>query len=209
MSRKDYKIIKKYGKDFFKNLKEESVKKYEGIPALNWGETINGKHTYPDRYYFNWSTQDINGNLRKLNLDVEKYILDVRERNKDKKMKVFLGVDSQNELLKTKYVAVIVLRFHKNGAHEIVSTINLDKIYDTRYKLLREADIMAQLVRNYKEFFKENNLEYECHMDYNRVTNFKSNGVVQEAMSYFKTQEIEVKIKPDAWAASYAADHFC
>lgn len=209
MSKKHLKKIKKYDKDFFKKLKEKSELKYAEIPALNWGESIGGEQVYPNRYYFNWCTLIKDKNLKPLTIDVKEHILKFREENKDKKMKVYLGVDSQNELLKTKYVAVIVLRFHKNGGHEIISTINLEKIYDTRYKLLREADIMAELVRNYKSFFEENNIQFECHMDYNRVTNFKSNGVIQEATSYLKVQNVKFKIKPEAWAASSAADYFC
>lgn len=208
-NRKEKRVYKKYGKDYFKNLREKSEKKYASIPPLNWGEEIGGKHVYCDRYFFEWSVPDKNGILNPIIEGAEEHILNFREENKDRKMKIYIGVDSQNYITYTRYVAVIVMRLHKNGAHELVARINLDKIYDVRYKLLREADVMGQVVRQFKSFFVENNIEFECHMDYNRATNLRSNGVVKEAESYLKTQGVNFELKPEAWAASTAADYFC
>lgn len=72
-----------------------------------------------------------------------------------------------------------------------------------------EADMSAEVVRNYKDFFKEINMPVEVHSDYASITNHKSNGVVTEASNYMKTHGFNLKIKPESWSASYAADHFC
>lgn len=47
----------------------------------------------------------------------------------------------------------------------------------------------------------------ELHLDINANPEFASNEVVKQAVGYIKgTCDIEPKIKPDAWAASYGAD---
>ncbi len=121
----------------------------------------------------------------------------------------FIGTDSQNHLSFTRFVTVICLQVERNGVHVLVSKMDIPKIYDYRYRLLKEADVSAEFARNHKDFFKENDMPLHVHSDYNSGTNHKSNGVVTEAANYLKTQGFNMAIKPHAWAASYAADHFC
>ena len=210
MKRERYKF-KKYGKDFFKNLKEKSVKEYGAEPALNWGTTKKGKYTIDDRYFLEWCRPEMKNNLHKIDVDVKEYILSFREKieKEERELFIFIGVDSQNKLLKTSFVATIVLYIGKNGGHELVAKKNLNKIYDYRYRLLREADILGEIGRELCPFLKENKIPFELHLDYNASTNHKSNGVVVEAFSYLRNLGMKPKIKPEAWAASSAADYFC
>ena len=87
--------------------------------------------------------------------------------------------------------------------------MDLPKIYDYRYRLLKEADISAEFARSNKNFFKENEISLMIHGDYNSMTNHKSNGVVTEATNYLKTHGFNLEIKTNSWAASYAADYWC
>ena len=202
---------KKFNKEFFKELREKSQITYQDVAALNWGETVDGKYTIIDRYFFDWSTVDKKNNLHPIKMDVNEYIMKFIEKsNKSgKSVDVYLGVDSQNRLLNTTFVAVIALHVDRNGVHEIVSRFNMPKIYDYRYRLLREADMLGEVGRKFIPFFRENEIPYDLHLDYNNSTNHKSNGVVTEATNYLKHLGYNPKIKPEAWAASCAADFLC
>jgi predicted RNase H-related nuclease YkuK (DUF458 family) len=87
--------------------------------------------------------------------------------------------------------------------------MSLPKIYDYRYRLLKETDISAELARKSKDFFNSIGMPLAIHADYNSNENLKSNGVVAEASNYIKTLGFNLIIKPHAWAASYGADHLC
>ncbi len=210
-------MAKKYNKDFFKELKSKSVKYYEAIPALNWGKTKDGQYQMDDRYHFTWKVQNSAGHLVALEEDVfehikqfkEKIALENQESKLDRGIKAYIGADSQNYLSFTRFVCTIVLHVEKNGAHVIVSRFDLPKIYDYRYKLLREIDMLGELGRNFKDFFELVDMDFELHGDLNKSSNHKSNGVVEEATNYINYLGFKLKIKNEAFAATYAADHFC
>lgn len=196
-------------KDFFKKLREDSERTYHNVPALNWGEMIDDKYVISNRYFHKWKAcTGENKGLEPLTKDVREYILDFQKTN-NRKVSAFIGTDSQNHLSFTRFVTVIVLYVERNGAHILVSRQDKPKIYDYRYRLLREVDVTAELVRDMREFFETNEIPWEIHSDFNSQTNFRSNGIVTEATNYLKHLGFEHKIKPAAFAASYAADHFC
>lgn len=202
----------KKDKNFFKNLRENSEKIYMNTTPLNWGESIDGDYKFKDRYFFKW--KKVTGPEKILSLledNLHDYILKFKNENElaGRSVKVFVGTDSQNHLSFTRFVTVICLQVERNGVHVLVNRMDLPKIYDYKYRLLKEADISAEFVRNNKNFFKSNNIPLEIHCDYNSKSYFKSNLVVTEAMNYFNTLGLTAKIKSEAFGASYAADHFC
>lgn len=220
----------KYNTDYFQKLRENSIRAYDSIPALNWGEMKDSVYVLNDRYDFVWKAE--NGKKRSLiplDMDVKDYILNFRKKELEnlnrgvitgvdgkeakgvdhRKLTAYIGTDSQNHLSYTRFVSVIVLYMERNGAHVLVSKFDMPKMYDYRYRLLREVDITAELARNLKPFLKEQNIPFELHSDFNSSTNHKSNGVVSEATNYLKHLGFDHKIKPLAFGASYAADHFC
>jgi predicted RNase H-related nuclease YkuK (DUF458 family) len=211
-------MSKRLNKDYFKELRAKSSLLYDSVPSLNWGEMIEGKYVISDRYHFVWKTeQGEHKHLTKIDGDVRDYILDFIKKEKEKQattkiereVSIFFGTDSQNYLSYTRFVSVIVLYVNRNGAHVLVSKFDLPKMYDYRYRLLKETDITAEVVRNFKPFLKENKITYEVHSDYNQSLQYKSAGVVQEATNYMKHLGFELKIKDASFAATYAADHFC
>lgn len=198
--------------NYFRSLKENSDKIYLNVTPLNWGVTVNGKHKFVDRYIFKWKKSTGSEKmLVSLNENLHDYILNFKKENelKGRSVKVLLGTDSQNHLSFTRFVTVICLQVERNGVHVIVNKMDLPKIYDYKYRLLKEADISAEFARNNKYFFKKNNIPFEIHCDYNSKSYHKSNLVVTEAMNYFNTMGLVAKIKSEAFGASYAADHFC
>lgn len=197
---------------FFKSLKESSDKIYMNVTPLNWGVNENGYHKYIDRYTFKW--KKVTGpdkSLQPLSENIHDYILNFKKENElsGRSVKAFLGTDSQNHLYYTRFVTVICLQVERNGVHVLVNKMDLPKIYDYKYRLLKEADVSAEFARNNGSFFVKNDLSFEIHCDYNSKSNHKSNIVVTEAMNYFNTMGFTAKIKSEAYGASYAADHFC
>lgn len=204
--------MSKKDSNFFKVLKENSDKIYLNVTPLNWGVSIDGNHKFIDRYVFKW--KKVSGpekNLVPLNENLHEYIINFKRNNElaGRSVKVFVGTDSQNHLSFTRFVTVICLQVERNGVHVLVNRMDLPKIYDYKYRLLKEADVSAEFARNNKCFFKSNDIHFEIHCDYNSKSYHKSNLVVSEAMNYFQTMGFTAKIKSEAFGASYAADHFC
>lgn len=204
--------MSKKDSNFFKSLRENSDKIYLNVTPLNWGVSINGNHEFIDRYVFKW--KKVTGpekNLVPLEENLHDYILNFKKQNElaGRSVNVFVGTDSQNHLSFTRFVTVICLQVERNGVHVLVNRMDLPKIYDYKYRLLKEADVSAEFARNNKYFFKNNNIPIEIHCDYNSKSYHKSNLVVTEAMNYLNTMGFTAKIKSEAFGASYAADHFC
>lgn len=196
-----------------KNIREKSEKTYFNTTPLNWGESVDGRHMFVNRYTFNWNrVAGTERDLMPLGEDLHEYILKFRHQNEmaGRSVKVFVGTDSQNHLSFTRFVTVICLQVERNGVHVLVNRMDLPKIYDYKYRLLKEADVSAEFIRNNMAFFKGNEMPFEIHCDYNSQSYHKSNHVVTEAMNYFSTMGLnDIKIKSEAVGASYAADHFC
>lgn len=205
-------MSKKYNREYFANLRKESLKTYENTPPLNWGEMVDGKYVVNNRYEFKWRfAKGHEKQLQPLDLSLYEYIRNFQKENFEagRGVSAYVGTDSQNHLSYTRFVTVICLQVERNGVHVLASKFDIPKIYDFRYRLLKEADMSAEVVRNHKEFFKEIDMPLDVHSDYASITNHKSSGVVTEAANYLKTLGINLKIKPESWSASYAADHFC
>lgn len=205
--------MKKYKKGYFKEIREKNESFYEGKSSLNWGEMVNGKYSISNRYHFDWKAHDKNKSLVKLDVSLEEYIVDFvkkTEKETGRKVSVYIGVDSQNYLMNTMYVCVISLYVEGNGGHLVVSKLRMPKIYDFRYRLLTEADMLGEICRNIEPYLKENGIKIAGrHLDYNSSTEKKSNGVVTEASNYLKHLGYTIDIKPQSWAASHCADFFC
>lgn len=205
--------FKKHSKEYFQNLRKESAKAYAEVPALNWGTLDpNGKYVMNDRYDFKWKyPTGPTKSLTLLPMDLKSYIKDFQEKSmlEGRDVKAWIGTDSQNNLSYTRFVTVICLVVERNGVHVLVSRMDVPKIYDYHYRLLKETDISAEFARKNKDFFKEINMKVEVHGDYNAMTNHKSNGVVTEATNYLKAHGFNLVIKAQAYGASYAADYWC
>jgi predicted RNase H-related nuclease YkuK (DUF458 family) len=205
-------MSKKYNKDYFKRLREESSKSYYNVPALNWGELTDGKYVIENRYDFQWKVaKGEKKHLVPLDIDLYEYIKQFQHDNNmaGRRVDAFVGTDSQNHLSYTRFVTVICLQIERNGVHVLVHRMDLPKIYDYRYRLLKETDISAEFARNNKAFFNSIGMPLTIHADYNCNENLKSNGVVAEASNYLKTIGFNLQIKNNSWSATYAADYFC
>lgn len=128
--------------------------------------------------------------------------------------KVYLGVDSERVKIKgvwyADYIGVVVV--HKNGNngcrifHQVIRDVDYDKRKDKpTMRLMNEIYHLAALYKELEHLFAK--FETELHMDINSVKGTGSNHVIDQARGYIRgVCGLEPKSKPDAWAASFAAD---
>ena len=130
--------------------------------------------------------------------------------------KIYLGCDSQKHKKGDIWYATfaIVLVVHIDGKHgcKIFGFKDKERVYDKvknpRMRLMGEVYRVIELynlLADELEAFA--NFECEIHLDVNSDPKWASNSVMREAMGYVMGMTgIEAKIKPNAFAASYAAD---
>lgn len=137
-------------------------------------------------------------------------------KNADPESKIYLGCDSQKIKKAGVWYAnfAIVLVIHIGGKHgcRIFGFRDRERTFDSikspRMRLMSEAYKVVELYNSLADTLEEfAGFECEIHLDVNSNPKWASNGVMKEAMGYVLGMTgIEANIKPDAFAASYAAD---
>lgn len=147
-------------------------------------------------------------------IDIEEIRKYIREQGPN--TKIYLGVDSERVmrggLWYADYILVVVVHKNsRNGCHlfgEVIRERDYDqKKNKPRLRLVTEAYKVAELYIRLEDVLKH--YEVEVHLDINSDDKHFSNQVVAEAVGYVKgvCPAVEaVRIKPQAFAASYAAD---
>ena len=127
--------------------------------------------------------------------------------------KIYIGCDSErlriNGVWFADYILAVVV--HMGGKHgcKIFGKIIRHRDYDQqknkpRMRLMNEVYKAAEL---YLELQAELDVEIEVHLDINPNEKYNSNIVINEAVGYIKGMcNVVPLIKPNAFAASYAAD---
>lgn len=128
--------------------------------------------------------------------------------------KIYIGCDSQryrkNDLWYADYILAIVV--HIDGKHgcKIFGEIITERDYDQKsskptFRLMNEVYKISDLYLKLQEVLV--NRKVEVHLDINPNDNCVSNLVLSQAIGYIKgTCNIIPFVKPNAFAASYAAD---
>lgn len=157
-----------------------------------------------------WLNQD---DINKLVNDTIDYL---KNETLDKRTKIYLGCDSQvisiDEKKKlARYCTVVVI--HKNGKNgcKIIYSLDEETIYDEIKKptmrILNEVYKVSEAYLALKEKL-EYEIEMEVHLDINSEKGAGSNYLVGQAAGYIKGMcQVDPKLKPQAFAASKAADH--
>lgn len=129
--------------------------------------------------------------------------------------KIYIGADSER-ISKGKhdhyaefYLVVVV---HIDGKHgcKIFGEVQVERDYDNRIskpatRLMTEVYKVAELYLKLAEVLEDR--EVEVHLDINPDEKYNSSIVVQQAIGYIKgVCNVEPRVKPEAFAASYAAD---
>lgn len=135
-------------------------------------------------------------------IDLVNYVKEYIKVHRD--TKIFIGTDSQNKGANTWYAAVILLYREGKGAHVLYSRIKHPRIKDMFAKLLKEVHYSIEVGEELRNAGINNVLTID--IDFNVDKRYESNKLLMSALGWCKGLGFETRHKPDASAASYAAD---
>jgi predicted RNase H-related nuclease YkuK (DUF458 family) len=148
--------------------------------------------------------------MRKFNIEeVKDYI-----RQCSPETKIYLGADSERINVAGKWYAdyTLAIVVHIDGKHgcKIFGDVQRERDWDQKadkpaLRLMQEVYKVSDLFHELAEVLEDRHVE--VHLDINPSEKYKSSQVVQQAVGYIKgTCNIDALVKPQAFAASYAAD---
>jgi predicted RNase H-related nuclease YkuK (DUF458 family) len=143
----------------------------------------------------------------------------VRSKNGDD-CKIWVGVDSlPKRWARANFVEVIALYHVGHGAHIIFHREKNVRIFGHKKMELMKDRLMKEAFRLVEvcQYLREAGMEdlphvlgpIEPQLDYNKEKKWASERVLDWARNYVKSCGFDVQVKPDAPAASYAADMVC
>ena len=128
--------------------------------------------------------------------------------------KVYIGGDSERMMIDdvwyADYTMVVVVHINGKNGCKIFGEVIRERDYDQRkdrprMRLMNEVMKIAELYLKLDEITDE--YEVEVHLDINPNEVHGSSCVINEAVGYIKGMcNVVPMVKPNAWAASYAAD---
>ena len=130
--------------------------------------------------------------------------------------KIYIGVDSErirghDKLWYAVYTAAIVV--HIDGKHgcklfgEVTRERDYDRVDKPNTRLMMEVYKVSELYLKLANVLVDRDIE--VHLDINPSEMHGSNCVINEAIGYIRgTCNVIPLVKPEAFAASYAADRF-
>lgn len=149
---------------------------------------------------------------RKLDLDEVRDFIE----NSSESTKIYIGSDSERHrrggVWFADYAVVVVI--HKDGKHgaKVFGEITTERDYDQskdkpRMRLMHEVMKAAQLYLDLADVIGDR--QCEVHIDINPNHKHGSSCVISEAVGYIRGMTgVTPRVKPEAWAASIAADKF-
>jgi len=150
--------------------------------------------------------------MRKINLEeVRNYI-----NAQSPETKIYLGCDSErfkiNKEWWADYILAIVVHVNGNNGCKIFGEVHRERDYDQkqskpRYRLMNEVYKVSELYLKLADVLEDRKVE--VHLDINPNEMHGSSCVINEAIGYIRgTCNVTPLVKPEAFAASYAADRF-
>jgi predicted RNase H-related nuclease YkuK (DUF458 family) len=130
--------------------------------------------------------------------------------------RIYIGVDSErlrvNGVWMADYVSAIVV--HRDGKHgcKLFGEVTRERDYDQRVdrpntRLMNEVYKVSELYLKLADVLEGRPVE--VHLDINPDDHYASSNVVAQAIGYIRgTCNVIPMVKPEAFAASYAADRY-
>jgi predicted RNase H-related nuclease YkuK (DUF458 family) len=150
--------------------------------------------------------------MKKLNLEEVREFIEAQTPES----KIYLGCDSERFKVGKEwyadYVMAIVIHINGNNGCKIFGEVTREKDYDQkqnkpRYRLMNEVYKVSEMYLKLADILEERIVE--VHLDINPEEMHGSNCVINEAIGYIRgTCNVIPMVKPNAFAASYAADRF-
>lgn len=135
-------------------------------------------------------------------------------RSQSSTTKVYVGGDSErfnlNGFWYADYTTVVVVHINGNRGCRVFGEVVRERDYDQRkdrprMRLMNEVIKTANLYLSLGDIAEE--YEVEVHLDINPDEMYGSSCVISEAVGYIRGMcNVVPLVKPNAWAASYAAD---
>ena len=150
--------------------------------------------------------------MKKLNLDEVKQFIS----EQSSETKIYIGCDSErmriNGVWYADYILVIVIHINGNNGCKLFGEVQRERDYDQkvsrpRFRLMNEAYRLSELYLKLADVLIDK--EVQVHLDINPNEMHGSSCVINEAVGYIRgTCNVIPMVKPNAFAASYAADRF-
>jgi len=128
--------------------------------------------------------------------------------------KIYLGADSERVKVGdhwyADYTLAVVVHIDGNHGCKIFGSVQRERDWDQKankpsMRLMQEVYKVSDLFHELSDVLEDRHVE--VHLDINPSERYKSSAVVQQAVGYIKgTCNIDAQVKPNAFAASYAAD---
>ena len=148
--------------------------------------------------------------MQKMNLEEVKAFIAAQSED----TKIYLGADSERMKLKGVWYAdyTLAVVVHIDGEHgcKIFGEVVRERDYDQKknkpaLRLMNEVYKVSELFQNLSDVLEDRYVE--VHLDINPDLRYGSSCVVQQAIGYIKgTCNVNPLVKPNAFAATYAAD---
>ncbi len=150
--------------------------------------------------------------MKKMNIEsVAEFI-----RSQTPTTRIYLGCDSERVKVDgvwyADYVLAIVVHINGNNGCKLFGEVQRERDWDQKYsrpsqRLMTEVYKVSELYLALAEVLEGR--EVEVHLDINPDEEYGSSCVISQAIGYIKgTCNVVPFVKPDAFAASYAADRF-
>jgi len=124
----------------------------------------------------------------------------------------YIGTDSQNYSKKGNryctFTTVLVAYTMGKGGCAILASEKTEKMDNLRQRLMIEAMRSLEVGWFLDKKIDQNRI-VTIHLDVNDSIKFKSGKYKDELVGFVTAQGFECQHKPNAWAASWAADKFC
>lgn len=117
---------------------------------------------------------------------------------------VHIGTDSLQSGLRTQFVTVVAILTPSKGGRAAYSRSVVKRIVSLRERLLKEVWLSVSLGLELTPHVPG---EMFVHVDANPILEHKSSKYIQELVGMVVGNGFKALVKPDAWAASHAADH--
>lgn len=144
-------------------------------------------------------------------------VLEVRDfvETLDENTKLYIGCDSERHKVGKQwyadYILAVVVHINGNNGCKIFGAVQREMDFDQKYnrprmRLMNEVYKVSEL---FLELSKVIPNDIEVHLDINPNEMYGSSCVINEAVGYIRgTCNVVPLVKPQAFAASYAADRF-
>ena len=150
--------------------------------------------------------------MRKINIDEVRQFIEAQGPG----TKIYIGGDSSRFSLDgawfADYTLAIVVHINGNNGCKIFGEVQRERDWDSkkdrpRMRLMTEVYKIAELYLKLQDVLEDRIVE--VHLDINPDEHYGSSCVISQAVGYIKgVCNVVPFVKPDAFAASYAADRF-